>query len=187
MLIGLGGNLTSPNGGPEIAQKIALKSLEEQGAVIRAISPFYHTPAYPEGIGPDFVNSAAKIGADWSPQEMLSRLHGLEAALGRVRDARWGQRTLDLDLIACGDMVLPDLGTYEHWRNLKFSAQADSAPDTLILPHPRMQDRAFVLVPLAAIAPDWVHPVIGRSVAQMLADLPPEDVEGVRQIPSTKS
>ena len=178
-LIALGGNLTSPCGDPHMTQRAALNSLKNLGAVIRAVSGCYHTPAYPAGAGPDFVNAAAIISANWTPQELLLHLHDIEAEMGRKRDTRWGQRTLDLDLIACGDLVLPDVETFAQWHDLEPGARMAQAPDTLILPHPRLQDRAFVLVPLADIAPDWVHPVTQRSVAQMLSDLPKADIDAV--------
>jgi 2-amino-4-hydroxy-6-hydroxymethyldihydropteridine diphosphokinase len=78
-----------------------------------------------------------------------------------------------------GDSVLPDAATQDRWRLLPSEAQIGSTPDQLILPHPRMQDRAFVLVPLADVAPDWVHPRTGLSVRQMLAALPAEDRDAV--------
>lgn len=81
-------------------------------------------------------------------------------------------RTLDLDLIALGDAVLPDAATQAQWRGLDPEAQRRLAPDRLILPHPRLQDRSFVLVPLADVAPDWRHPVLGLTVREMLAARP---------------
>jgi 2-amino-4-hydroxy-6-hydroxymethyldihydropteridine diphosphokinase len=110
---------------------------------------------------------------------ILARLHAVEARFGRKRAQRWGMRTLDIDLLAMGDSVLPDAATQDRWRLLPSEAQIGSTPDQLILPHPRMQDRAFVLVPLADVAPDWVHPRTGLSVRQMLAALPAEDRDAV--------
>lgn len=91
-------------------------------------------------------------------------------------------RTLDIDLVALGDSVLPDADTQDAWRSMPPEVQARSAPDRLILPHPRLQDRAFVLVPLADVAPDWVHPRTGQTVAQMLAALPAADVAEVKPL-----
>ena len=79
-----------------------------------------------------------------------------------------------------GGQVVPDRDTWSQWRDLPPEEQARRAPDRLILPHPRLQDRAFVLVPLADIAPDWVHPVSGHSVRQMLSALPPDEINAVR-------
>ena len=81
--------------------------------------------------------------------------------------------------LAAGDLILPDMATQTHWRNLPTDDQSRLSPPTLILPHPRIQDRAFVLVPLADIAPDWRHPVLGLTVTQMLSRLDLEDIAAV--------
>ena len=107
-----------------------------------------------------------------APEAVLARLHAVEAEFGRRREARWGARTLDLDLIAAGDRVLPDAADAGTLARARSARGAGAAPDRLILPHPRMQERAFVLVPLADVAPGWRHPILGRTVREMLADLP---------------
>ncbi len=144
------------------------------------MSRWYATPAFPVGSGPDFINAAIALQNDAPPIEVLSHLHRIERMFGRERTLRWGPRTLDLDLIAADDMILPDLTTWRHWHDLPADRQSADTPEQLILPHPRLQDRAFVLVPLMDIAPDWVHPALRRSIAEMHADLTAEDLEGVR-------
>lgn len=101
--------------------------------------------------------------------------------MGRQRGGgRWGARVIDLDLLAMADLVLPDIVFQDKWRHLPLDEQKIRAPDRLILPHPRLQDRTFVLVPLADIAPMWRHPRTGQTVAEMLAALPAEDRTGAR-------
>lgn len=89
-----------------------------------------------------------------------------------MRVHRWGARTLDLDLIAVGGKVLPDAQTHKYWRDMPLDQQKTKTPNTLILPHPRLAERAFVLVPMLEVAPDWCHPVTGASVRQMSDALP---------------
>ncbi len=112
----------------------------------------------------------------------MAILHIVENKFGRERHQRWAARTLDIDLLAVGDQVLPDAETYSMWYKLTPEEQQKTVPDQLILPHPRLQDRAFVLAPLADVAPDWLHPVLNKTVAQLLADLPTSAMDGVRAI-----
>jgi 2-amino-4-hydroxy-6-hydroxymethyldihydropteridine diphosphokinase len=153
--------------------------LERAGIEVAKTSRFFSTPCFPAGAGPDYVNAAAVLHAKLSALDMLQLLHRIEAEMGRERVDRWGTRTLDLDLLGVGDQVLPDINTQTYWRDLPPQIQEQTTPDQLILPHPRLQDRAFMLVPLMDVAPDWMHPVLGLSVAQMCANLPICDIEAV--------
>ncbi len=150
-----------------------------------AVSRGYRTPAFPAGAGPDFLNAALALETAGPPEVILSELHEIERIFGRERHERWGQRRLDLDLIAAGDIILPDAATQLEWCQLPLDRQVVEAPDQLVLPHPRLQDRAFVLVPLRDVAPDWRHPVSRLSVTEMCAQLPPREVADVVPLPES--
>lgn len=181
-MIALGANLPSQAGTPEQTLRAALSALRADDVEVSARSRFYRTPCFPAGAGPDYVNAAVSVVTTRDAQGLLAHLHAVEARFGRARAQRWGMRTLDLDLLALGDSVLPDAGTQASWRNLAPEQQQRRAPDQLILPHPRLQDRGFVLIPLADIAPDWRHPLSGQTVRQMRDALEPEQTAGIAPI-----
>jgi 2-amino-4-hydroxy-6-hydroxymethyldihydropteridine diphosphokinase len=153
--IALGSNLGNPLANVEAA----LEMLDlVPGIVVVRRSPWYQTKA----VGPpqpDYINGCALLSTTLSPHRLLATLLQVEAKFGRVRRERWAARTLDLDLLLYADRVV-------------------DTPD-LQIPHPRMGDRAFVLAPLANIAPDWVEPISGRAIAQLLQAV---DCSGVTQI-----
>jgi 2-amino-4-hydroxy-6-hydroxymethyldihydropteridine diphosphokinase len=184
-LIALGANLPSGSGPPEAALRAALAALSEAGATGLQASRFFATPCFPPGAGPDYVNAAARLHHPGPADELLAVMHGIEARHGRQRTQRWGQRTLDLDLVAAGAAIRPDIETFRHWHDLPPEARLRRAPQELVLPHPRLQDRAFVLVPLAEVAPGWRHPVTGLTVRQMLARLPRAEIAAIRPLDAT--
>lgn len=182
MLLALGANLESGVGSPRETIVCATDDLAENGINVTARSRLFHTPCFPPGAGPDFVNAALLCDSALTPGEILAVLGEIEACYGREPAARWDARCLDIDILAVGDLVLPDRATFEHWRDLTPDQQQRETPAKLILPHPRLQDRGFVLVPLADVAPGWRHPVSKRSVDQMLRRLPAAEIAGIRPL-----
>src|SRR5512134_729755 len=156
VLVGVGGNLPSPTFGSPLAVMAALlRELPSAGIAVRRRSRWYRSAAVPPSDQPSFINGVLDIRTSLDPESLLEALHRMEAKFGRVRSVRNAARVLDLDLLAWGRMVM----------------QSDAG---LYLPHPRMHLRAFVLEPLAELAPDWRHPRLGLSITEMLAALPAE-------------
>jgi 2-amino-4-hydroxy-6-hydroxymethyldihydropteridine diphosphokinase len=149
ILIALGSNLPSRAGPTAETLKAALAALEAQGVEIRKVSSFRQTPAWPNPADPPFTNAVALLDTSLQPVALLKLLHAVETGFGRVRSRPNAPRSLDLDLLAHGGTVL-DVGP-------------------LILPHPRLAERRFVLEPLAEIVPHWRHPVTGLTPVHMLA------------------
>ena len=169
-LIAIGANLPQGDATPRDAVEAAMDRLATVPGARR--SRLYSTPAFPPGSGPDFVNAALAMPWADTAAALLDHLHAVEAEFGRTRRARWSARMMDLDLIAIGSKVLPDADTHRAWADLPTEEAARTVPPELILPHPRLSERSFVLVPLADVAPDWRHPVLGLSVVEMLAARP---------------
>ena len=140
VLLGLGGNI----GDPLATIAAALDYLEQGGLRILRRSRGYRTPPWGKADQPDFVNLCAAAETELAPREVLDLIHAVEAALGRERRERWGPRLIDVDILAYGDERIEEPG--------------------LTVPHPRLTERAFVLVPLLDIAPDRV--IAGKSVRE---------------------
>lgn len=156
--IGLGSNLHSPRYGPPLAAcEAALEDLAGGGVRVLRRARWYRSAPQPPSGQPWFVNGVAEVETALSAAELLASLHRIEEDFGRRRRVTNEPRVIDLDLLAYGDLV-SDTG------------------DVPILPHPRLAERAFVLLPLAELAPAWRHPRSGRSVAEMIAWLPPESL-----------
>lgn len=166
----------------ETQVRFALARCNDAFGPLRHVSDLFRTPAFPAGSGPDYVNACAAFETGLDAPQILSAIHEIEAEMGRVRVQRWGQRVIDIDLLAIDDQVLPDRQTVQSWIDLPLDRQKVEAPETLILPHPRVQGRGFVLVPLAQIAPEWRHPLLGETVTDMLARLDPKETAEISRI-----
>jgi 2-amino-4-hydroxy-6-hydroxymethyldihydropteridine diphosphokinase len=128
----------------------AVEHLAEAGRIV-SVSSFYYTEPVGYKEQDDFINAVAGLETNCSPFELLSICHKIEDRLGRRRTVRWGPRTVDLDILLFGDLVV-------------------NQPD-LIIPHPLMALRRFVLAPLVEIAPDLLHPVLNKTMIQLLGEL----------------
>jgi 2-amino-4-hydroxy-6-hydroxymethyldihydropteridine diphosphokinase len=171
ILIGLGANLPSAQGGPRETLEAALKAFPDHGLTVIRLSPWYESSPVPPSDQPWFVNGVAVIGTALDPREILESLLAVERAFGRQRGERWAARTLDLDLLAYGDHVV-DL-------------PASEGRPAVTVPHPRLHDRRFVLLPLKDVAPDWRHPATGETVNALIAAL--DDPGEVRRLDPVKS
>lgn len=158
--------------------------LHDEYLTIVEHSHFFKTPAYPAGSGPDYVNTVVKAETFLSPSDLLTALHDVEKQLGRVRQQRWGARVIDIDLLDYQDEILPSRQVYQKWRDMPLALQKTTWPNELILPHPRIQDRGFVLIPFKEVAPDWVHPVTHRTIDTLIAQLPPDELAEIVQLKS---
>lgn len=156
IFIGLGGNLTCPTFGPPRATcGAALQIMEQRGIKVRARSKWYESAPVPISDQPWYVNGIVSVETKLTPENLVGEVLEIEAELGRRRTTVNAPRTIDLDVIA-HDMNVVTGDARHH----------------VTVPHPRMQGRAFVLLPMAEIAPDWRHPITNETLGDMIAALP---------------
>ena len=153
ILIGLGANLPNPFfGPPPDSLEAALGAMRAAGMGLLGRSRWYRSSPRPPSAQPPYVNGVAIVEYALGPRDLLARLHRIEEEFGRRRSAPNAPRSLDLDLLAHDRRVIEE--------------------DGLIVPHPRLAGRAFVLLPLREIAPDWRHPATGQVPSELIAALP---------------
>ncbi|MGH6953034.1 MAG: 2-amino-4-hydroxy-6-hydroxymethyldihydropteridine diphosphokinase, partial [Alphaproteobacteria bacterium] len=159
IFIGLGANLPSPrHGTPRAACETALRLVAEAGVRVVRRSRWYESAPVPPSDQPWYVNGVAEVETALDPSGLLLVLKSVESRMERDRAARNAPRIIDLDLLAYGEMV------------------ADGAGGGPILPHPRLSERAFVLLPLRELAPAWRHPATGWPLDRLIGALPPGQV-----------
>lgn len=186
-LILAGSNLPTRFHAPSQLCLAGLERLESDAVQIVAASRIYATPCMPAGAGPDYANAVVRVATSLNPHVLLSSLHEVEEEFDRKRKNRWGARTLDLDLLDYDGQTLPNVNNWWAWHDLPREMQSQKAPSELVLPHPRIQDRAFVLVPLCEIAPNWQHPVLGQSAAGLCDALPESERRSIVSLDSAES
>lgn len=158
ILVAIGANLPGPAGSAAATVRAAIRRLDAGPARVAAASRVWESPPWPPSDQPWYANAVVRLETALDAAALLGHLHAVEQEFGRVRAERNAARTLDLDLLDY-DGVL--------------RAPPQAAPE---LPHPRMATRAFVLLPLAEIAPDWRHPGSGTSVRDLIARLPGDTI-----------
>jgi 2-amino-4-hydroxy-6-hydroxymethyldihydropteridine diphosphokinase len=152
IFLGLGANLPSQHGSPRETLEAALAAIAAAGITLKGRSRWYESAPVPRADDqPWYVNGVVEVTTDLEPAGLLTVLQGIERDFGRVRSVPNAPRSLDLDIVAYGDRVVDEV-----------------AP---LLPHPRMDGRAFVLLPLRDLAPDWRHPRTGLGVEALIAGL----------------
>ncbi len=158
IVVAIGANLPGPDGVmPLVTCCNAVEALRGlPGLSLSAVSRWYATAPVPASAQPDYINGVALLLGRADPAALLARLQAIEHQAGRVRGLPNAARTLDLDIVAIGGMTR-------------------DAPDP-VLPHPRMHERAFVLHPMAELVPQWRHPRTGRTITEMIAALPPQEI-----------
>jgi len=164
IFLALGSNLRGPWGPPAATLDHAVAALEAEGVGVVARSRWYRSAPYGGVAAGEFVNGVVAVATHRPPEALMRLCHRIERAAGRARGVRWGSRTLDIDLVAYHDVAInPARRRLRRWRS--------SGRVPLTVPHPDMAARAFVLVPLAEVAPGWHHPVTGLTADAMLRRL----------------
>lgn len=161
--LALGSNLSGAFASSEALMEAAIARLSRARLRVHARSPLYQTPPVGPAGQAAYVNAVLAVSSNLAPLGLLAECHAIEAEFGRRRRVKWGPRTLDIDIL--------------DYRGQRCQHRID-------LQHPRLAQRGFVLQPLRQIAPAWRHPVSGRHIEQLLADLPIGELNSVKRLKS---
>jgi len=156
ILVALGANLPGPEGTPARTLAASCRAMTERDLQVVAVSRIWESAPVPASDQPWYSNAVVRLETDLPAHLLMDELKAIEEQFGRVRVKKNEARVLDLDLIAANDEIFET--------------------ERLVLPHPRMHERAFVLMPLREIAPDWVHPVLKKPINDLIAALPPQEI-----------
>ncbi|WP_417793115.1 2-amino-4-hydroxy-6-hydroxymethyldihydropteridine diphosphokinase [Terasakiella pusilla] len=172
ILVGLGANLPSPRfGTPVETLEACLETFKDHGLTIIKRSRWYKSAPVPMSDQPWYINGVVAVSTDKSPRDTLKTLLEIENSFGRVRLEANAPRVLDLDLIAFHDLILEDEGKIED--------------KPFCVPHPRMHERSFVLLPLQDLDKNWKHPKLDSQLLDLIAKLPQDQIiEVIEQVSS---
>ena len=171
-IIALGANLNGSFGSPIKTLKMCIKKLQENDVIIEKKSSWYQSKAFPNPLDPPFVNRCLKVLTHLEPLDFLDLISNIETELGRKRKKRWESRVCDIDILSNNQKILPNLDKFNYWYKMELYNQIVIKPKELIIPHPRIQEREFVLLPLLDIQPNWTHPILNKTVLQLCEELP---------------
>ncbi len=159
LLVALGSNLPGADGRSSLEMcHWAIRRLASHPSLtLQATSAWYRTAPVPASSQPDYINGVVRLSGSIDPEVLLELLHVIESEAGRIRTVPNAARVLDLDLLAAGSQIIDGPG--------------------LVLPHPRLTERAFVLYPLCDVAPSWRHPQLGRTALELRDALPQQRIE----------
>ena len=174
----LGANLPSKFGDSAATLQLCIESIKSEPTIeLMSQSKWYESESFPDNSKPKFVNVGIKIISNLNAYQILKIIDLIEKGFGRIRKSRWDSRVCDIDIIYCNKKIIPNRNILEKWMTMKIEEQLVATPHTLILPHPRIQDRLFFLYPLNQLSPNWRHPILGKTAKEILDSIPQNAID----------
>jgi len=170
ILIGLGSNLTTQEYvSSKDVLEAAFEAFSKYNISILKRSKFYETEPIPKSDQPWFINAVVSVKTGHNALDLLNILHEIEQHMGRVRRDKWEARVIDLDLLCYDDEIYPSPAEWQ-------IASKNPLQDKPVIPHARLHERNFVLIPIIDISSDWIHPVLNKNVLNLLKDSQSDEI-----------
>ena len=174
----LGANMPSKFGDILTTLQMCVEYIKNEEPIdLISQSKWYQSESFPDKSKPTFINVGIKIISKLEPYQILKIIDEIEKGFGRIRKRRWDARVCDIDIIYCNKKIIPTRNILKKWMSMKIEEQLITTPRTLILPHPRIQDRLFFLVPLNELSPNWRHPILGKTAKEILDSIPQNEID----------